>query len=161
MASPTELSQAEIDNYSIRRAIELALATEGWTTVQVFDIDDGWPEYEELVVPAAYVLLDETDTVLVPFELGSHAKRRSLFIHIFGRSNSQRVRLAEMIADRIRDIIPIYNYVTGNEESGDLDVVDYFETDNAGWRKIIQTRQTPIKERYRSLVTASLRRVAA
>lgn len=161
MTSPTELSQAEIDNYSIRHAISLTLADQGWNTVQVFDVDDGWPDYEELVVPGIYVLIDETNTVLVPYELGSHAKRRMVFVHIYAKSNSQRVRLAEMIADRIRDILPIYNYVTGNEETDDLDVVDYFETDNAGWRKIIQTRQTPVKERFRSVVTANLRRVAA
>lgn len=158
MATPTDLSQAEIDNYSIRHNIELVLAAQGWTTVQVFDVNDGWPEYEELYTPGVYVLLNESETVRVPYELGSHAKQWSVFIHIFGENDAQRVRLAETIAEMFRDIVPIYDFVDGNEANPD--VVDYFETDSAGWRKISVTKNAPVKERYRSVVRASLRRVS-
>lgn len=158
MASPTELSQAEIDSYSIRHHIETYLADNNWTTVRVFDVADGWPVYEDIWLPGVYLQLEGTDTVLVPYELGSHAKRRRVYIHIFGENDAQRVRLAESIAEMFRDIIPIYDYVDGNETSPDE--VGYFETDNAGWRKLIQTRNTPTKERFRSVVSATLRRVA-
>jgi hypothetical protein len=158
MASPTTLSQAEIDSYSIRRFIESTLAADNWTTVRVFDVADGWPVYEELYVPGVYFQLDGGDTVLVPFELGSHAKRWRVFVNIFGQNDAQRVRLAETIAEMFRDIVPIYDFVTGNEANPD--VVDHFETDNAGWRKLISTRNTPDKERWRSLVSVTLRRVA-
>ena len=161
MASPTELSQAEIDNYSIRHHIELLLAAEGWTTARVFDISDGWPEYQDLYTPGVYVLIEASDAAWVPFELGSHAKRRQAFVHIFGQNDAQRVRLAETISEMFRDIVPIYDYVTGNEEDEDLDTSDYFETDSVAWRKLITTRNTPDKEKFRTVVTATLRRVAA
>jgi hypothetical protein len=161
VASPTELSQAEIDSYSIRHHIKLLLAAEGWTTARVFDLSDGWPEYQDLYTPGVYVLVEASDAAWVPFELGSHAKRRQAFAHIFGENDAQRVRLAETISEMFRDIVPIYDYVTGNEEDEDLTASDYLETDSVAWRKLITTRNTPDKEKFRSVVTATLRRVAA
>lgn len=154
----TTLSQAEIDQGSIIHHIELQLAVKGWTTVTVKDISDGWPVYEEIVVPGVYVLVDNS-AALQPFELGSHAKRRQVFVHIFAKNDAQRTRLADHIEDMFRDIIPIYDYVTGNEVTPDI--ADYFETDSVGWRKLITTRNTPDKEKWRSVVTANLRRVVA
>lgn len=157
--TPTTLSQAEIDEYSIRHHIELVLTADGWMPpVEVFDVSDGWPVYENLYVPGVYVLVQEGEAVHVPYELGSHAKRREVFIQIFAKNDAQRVRLAEKISDMFRDIIPIYDYVTGNETTPS--VAAEFETDSVGWRKLTQTRNTPTKERWRSVVTASLRRVA-
>lgn len=158
MPDPLTLSQAEIDQYSIIHHIRTNLANLNWTTVTVSDVSDGWPVYEELQVPGVYVLVEQS-TAMQPFELGSHAKARRVFVHIFGQNDAQRTRLADTIEDIIRDIIPIYNYVDGNEDSPDIS--DYFETDEVGWRKLIQTRNTPDKERFRSVVTARLRRVVA
>ena len=79
MPNPTTLSEAEIDSYSIRHYLTLQLAAESWTTVKVFDVSNGWPVYEQLYVPGVYVLVDNS-RARIPFELGSNAKRRQIFI---------------------------------------------------------------------------------
>lgn len=163
MPDPMTLSQAEIDQYSIIHHIELQLAALNWNTVKVHDVSDGWPDYEELWVPGVYVLVGDSDALRggapIPYELGSHAKARRVFVHIYGQNDAQRTRLADTIEDIFRDIVPIYDYIDGNEVTPTI--VDHFETDDVGWRKVINTRNTPEKERFRSVVTARLRRVVA
>lgn len=155
MPDPTTLSKAEIDQYSITYHIQSGLAALDWDTVTVDQMRDGWPVYEEVRVPGVYVFV--VDSTPAGFELGSHAKQRRAFIHIFGENDAQRTRLADTIEDMIRDIIPVYNFVTGNETAPVIG--DYFATDDVGWEKIPSLTSSPEKERWRSLVTATLRRV--
>jgi hypothetical protein len=65
--------------------------------------------------------------------------------------------LAETIENMIRDIVPIYDFTTGNESSPTIG--DYFETDDVRWEKIPALSIAPEKQRWRSLVSATLRRV--
>lgn len=155
--SPTTLSDFEIDQYSLTRHIQSGLAAAGWTSVTVDQSRDGWPDYEELRVPGVYVLM-QTSTP-AGYELGSHAKQRTAFIHIFGKNDAQRTRLGESIEDMIRDVVPIFNFVTGNET--DPDFLEYFETDEVRLEKIPSLTITPDKEKWRSIVSATLRRVVA
>lgn len=158
MPDPYTLSAGEIDTYSITHYLSTQLAALNWTTVTVTDVSDGWPVYEELKVPGVYISLGDS-RAMAPFELGSDAKRRLVSVDIFGQNEPQRTRLAETIEDLFRHEIPIYNYVTGNES--DPAIADYFVTDEVGWRKLPAFTDTPAKERWRSVVSATLRRVVA
>lgn len=157
MPGPTTLSQAEIDSYSIQFYVQSGLDALGWSTVQVNQVLNGWPVYEELNVPSVLVLVGDSD--LAGWELGSHGKSRTAFFYVFGENDAQRTRLADTIQDMVRDILPIYNFATGNETSPAI--ADYFETDSVGWEKIPSTTSDPIKERWRAIVTARLRRDVA
>lgn len=161
MPDPLTLSQAEIDTYSIVHYLQSSLADLDWLTVTVTDVANGWPVYEELKVPGIYVELGDS-RAQAPFELGSLAKYRTVTVFIFGQNEPQRIRLADTIEDLFsEDAIPIYDYVTGNEDDVDLTVVDHFVTDEVGWRKLPSFNDTPDKERWRALVRAELRRVTA
>jgi hypothetical protein len=91
------------------------------------------------------------------FELGSHGKSRAIEVVIYGENDAQRVRLAETIENIIRGVVPIYSFITGNETSPTID--DYFVTDDVGWEKIPSLSITPQKQRWRSSVSATVRRV--
>lgn len=156
MPGPLDLSNAEIDQYSIQYYVQSGLDALGWT-VPVQQITDGWPVYEQIETPGVYVIVEESE--VAPFELGSHGKQRTLFAHIYGQNDAQRTRLAETLEDMIRDIVLIYDFVDGNETSPD--VLDEFVTDSVRWEKIPAISTTPDKEKWRSVVTATLRRQVA
>ena len=157
MPGPTTLSQAEIDQYSIQYYVQSGLDALGWSTVRVNQVMNGWPVYEELDVPGVYVICDASD--LAGVELGSHGKSRTAFFYIYGENDAQRSRLADTIQDMVRDTIPIYEFVDGNETTPNSS--EFFETDSVGWEKIPSTTADPKNEKYRSLVTARIRRVVA
>lgn len=157
MPGPSTLSQAEIDQYSIQFYVQSGLDALGWSTVTVNQVLDGWPVYEELSPPSVYVLCQDSD--LSGLELGSHGKSRTAFLYIYGENDAQRSRLADTIQDLVRDIIPIYNFVDGNETSPTI--TDNFETDSVGWEKIPSITADPKNQKWRAIVTARLRRVVA
>lgn len=157
MPGPTDISEGEINQYSITHFVASGLNSLGWTTVKVKQVADGWPVYEELSAPGVYILCESSD--LAGFELGSNGKSLSVFFNIYGENDAQRTRLAETIQDMVRDIVPIYNFVTGNETSPEIS--DHFVTDSVGWEKIPSLTTSPEKEKWRSLVTAELRRVVS
>lgn len=150
------LSVAEISEYSIRHYIQDRLTAWNWN-INVAPMDDGWPVYDELVLPAVAVELRSVDVAGV--ELGSHGSRLLVLVHILGDNEAQRIRLAELITkDVFRDTVPIYNFVTGNE----VDPVatgEYFITDDVGWQKLPTAYTAPDTRRWRAIVTANLRRV--
>lgn len=153
--TPTTLSDAEIDQYSATYFIQSGLSALGWDTVTVDQVRDGWPVYEEISVPSVYVELRSSTPA--GYELGNHGKERIVFFHIYGANDAQRIRLAETIENMIRDIIPIYNFTTGNEASPTIN--DYFVTDDVGWEKIPTLSILPEKSRFRAQVFSTLRRV--
>jgi hypothetical protein len=155
MFNPNTLSEAEIDQYSFTHHIASGLDALGWSTVMVNQVRDGWPEYSEIAVPGVYVSIRSSTPA--GFELGSHGKSRAVEIAIYGENDAQRIRLAETIENIIRGEVPIYNFITGNEDSPTID--DYFVTDDVGWDKIPSLSITPVKQRYRSIVSATVRRV--
>lgn len=152
--NPETLSDAEINQYSLTHFIESGLTASGWTTVTVDQARDGWPDYEELVVPGVYVYVENSE--VTGFELGSHGKTIQAFIYIYGENDAQRTRLAENIENMVRDTVPIYGFVTGNETSPI--VADYFETENVRSEKIPTLTIAPDKEKFRARVSAQLRR---
>jgi len=156
MPGPSDLSNAEIDQYSIQRYIQSGLDALGWSIV-VHQVTDGWPVYEQIETPGVYVSLEESEVAGI--ELGSHGKQRQLFVYIYGQNDAQRTRLAETLEDTIRDIVLIYDFVDGNEANPD--VVDQFQTNSVRWEKIPSITTTPDKEKWRSVVTATLRRTVA
>ncbi len=157
MPGPTELSQAEIDSYSIQLYVQSGLDALGWSTVQVLQAMEGWPVYEELVTPSVYVICEASD--LAGLELGSHGKSRTAFFYIHGQNDAQRTRLADTIQDMVRDIIPIYNFTDGNEADPTID--QFFETESVGWEKIPSTTSDPKNQKWRAVVTAVLNRDVA
>lgn len=157
MPGPLDLSNAEIDQYSIKHYVQSGLAALGWDTVFVDQVRDGWPVYEEIEVPGVYVLLENGEPA--PYELGSHGNGETAHCFIYGENDAQRTRLADTIKDFFRDTIPIFNFVDGNETSPEIN--DYFVTDSVRWEKIASTAITPDKEKWRSVVTATLRRQVA
>jgi len=159
MPGPTTLSQAEIDQYSIQYFVQSGLDSLGWTTVQVIQVMEGWPVYEDLVTPGVYVLCENSD--LAGLELGSHGKSRTAFFYIYGENDAQRTRLADTIQDMVRDIIPIYNFTDGNETSAELSSSQSFETESVGWEKIPSTTSDPKNQKWRAVVTARLSRDVA
>lgn len=156
MPGPLDLSNAEIDQYSIEYHVQSGLDALGWE-VPVHQVTEGWPVYEQIEVPGVYVIIEESE--VAPFELGSHGKQRQAFLYIYGANDAQRTRLAETLEDMVRDIMLIYDFVDGNETSPD--VLDEFVTDSVRWEKIPSIQTTPDKEKWRSVVTATLRRQVA
>lgn len=154
MPGPNVLSESEIGQYSVHHFVESGLAALGWETVFVDQIRDGWPEYAELRTPGVYVVCDDSE--VTGYELGSHGKRISARLYLYGENDSQRSRLADTLEDMIRDIIPLFDFTTGNETSPTIK--DYFETESVRWEKIPNLTTAPDKERYRALVSATLLR---
>lgn len=161
MSGPNTLSAAEIDEYSLQHHLQTQLDAAGWN-VPVTLAQDGWPVNEEIVLTdetraRVYVLVAQGR--LASYELGSHAKRRDAYIHIYADSDPIRVRLAEEITNLIRDVVPIYAFVTGNEANPS--VAAYFATDSVLWRRIPALITAPTSEKFRAVVETTLRRVDA
>lgn len=156
MPGPHELSDAEINEYSIKYHVQSGLTALGWD-VTVDLIRDGWPDNEELSVPGVYVTVNTSE--VAGYELGSHGKQIQALAYIYGANDSQRTRLADTIEDQFRDIVPIYDYIDGNEDSPDIS--GYFETDSVRWEKIPTLSIVPDKQKWRALVSAFLRRQVA
>jgi hypothetical protein len=157
MPGPSVLSEAEINSYSLAYHVQSGLAALGWDTVFVDQLTDGWPVYSELEVPGVYVFVQDS-TPSSP-ELGSHGKRVNALMYIYGQNDAQRTRLADTLEDMIRDIMPVYDFTTGNETSPTIK--DYFETESVRWEKIPNLTNAPDKEKWRSVVSALLRRQVA
>ena len=157
MFGPTQLSDAEIDQYSITHYVASGLNAAGWTTVSVDFVRDGWPDYDDLGVPGVYI--DLTDSNVAGIELGSHGKSRIVSFYVYGANDAQRNRLADSVENTVRDVIPFYDFVDGNETSPDI--AGYFLTDSVRWEKIPSVSTTPDKEKWRAVVTATLRRQVA
>lgn len=154
MPGPTELSLMEIDGYSIVYALQTGLNTSGWN-IPVDLVRERWPAADEVVTPSVWVLMDFNSTA--PWELGSNGKEREVFIHIFATNSSERDRLAEEIANLVRDIIPIYDWQDGNETNPS--VVEYFNTQGeVEFRPIRAPSNAPLSERWRAVVQATLTR---
>src|SRR5574338_316927 len=140
------LSVAEISDYSIRHYIQSRLTAWNWN-ITVIPMDDGWPDYDEVALPAVVVELRTVDVAGV--ELGSHGSRLLVLVHIFGQNDAQRTRLAELITKNVfRDTVPIFNFVTGNETDPDP-TGEYFITDDVGWSKIPTAYTAPDTRRWR------------
>lgn len=150
-------SDAEISEYSIRHHLNQRLSDFGWN-LTITPSDEGWPVYDSIVPPAIILFVREVQDAGV--ELGSDGAEYVVLTYIFGKSEAQRVRLAELIRKVFSRGVPIYNYVTGNETSPDP-TGEYLESpvDSVGWQNIPHTYDAPDAERYRSVVTATLRRI--
>ena len=148
------LSFAEIDEYSIRYYIQDRLSAWNWT-LEVKPMDDGWPEFEDVRAPGVYVDVQHRDASGV--ELGSMGSGLIVVVQIIGQNPAQRTRLAELIKGIFRDTVPIYDFVTGNEDPP-TPTGEYFITDDVGWDKVPSTYTDPDKKRWRANVTAELRR---
>lgn len=157
MPGPLDLSFSEINQYSITHYVQSGLAQLGWSTVLVDQVRDGWPVYEQIATPGVYITIDNGE--IAGFELGSHGDQLQTFVFIYGQNSAQQVRLAETIEHMFRDTIPIFDFVDGNETSPAI--TDYFVTDSVRWEKIPSFTTTPDKEKWRSVVTATLRRQVA
>jgi hypothetical protein len=153
MPGPTTLSESEISQYSISYHVNSGLTALGWN-VFVDQIRDGWPVYSELEVPGVYVLCEESE--VRGYELGSHGKQVNALFYVYGENDAQRTRLADTLEDMVRDIMPIYDFTTGNETSPTIR--DYFDTVSVRWEKVPNLTNAPDKERYRSVVSAVLLR---
>lgn len=149
------LSSSEIDEYSIVDHLKERLFALGWE-LAVLPISDGWPDYEDLVIPGVYVELSEVDVAGV--ELGSNGNRTLCLTTVFGANPAQRTRLAELIKSIFRDTIPVFSYVTGNE-ADPTPTGEYFITDSVGWRKLPSPYTASDKQQYRAIITAHLRRI--
>jgi hypothetical protein len=150
-----QLSVAEISEYSIIHYIQERLTAWNWNIV-VKPNDEGWPEYETLEPPEVYVELRTTEVAGV--ELGSHGSRFLVIVNVFGENKAQRTRLAELITKNVfRDTVPIFDFVTGNE-ADPAPTGGYFITDDVSWSSIPSAYTAPDTRRWRSTVTASLRR---
>lgn len=150
------LSVAEISEYSIRHYIQNRLTAWNWN-ITVKPSDEGWPDYETLEPPEVYVELRTTEPAGV--ELGSHGSRFLVIVNVFGANEAQRTRLAELITKNVfRDTVPIFNFITGNEDDPER-TGEYFITDDVSWTKIPSAYTAPDTRRWRSTVTATLRRV--
>ena len=150
------LSVAEVSEYSIRHYIQTRLTAWNWD-IDVKPMNDGWPDYDEIALPAVVVELRSVDVAGV--ELGSHGSRLLVLVHIFGENEAQRTRLAELITKNVfRDTVPIYDFITGNE-TDPVATGEYFLTDDVGWSKVPTAYTAPDTRRWRATVTANLRRV--
>lgn len=149
------LSNAEIDEYSIRYYIQNRLSAWNWR-INVKPMYEGWPDFEEVDVPGVYV--DVRSRSVAGVELGSNGSDLLAIIQIFAQNPAQQTRLAELIEDIFRDTVPIYDYVTGNE-TDPLATGEYFITDDVGWEKIPSAYTGSDKQRWRAQVTAELRRI--
>lgn len=153
--STRELSYAEIDEYSIRYYIQQRLNALNWT-IDIKPMYEGWPDYEDVVTPGIYVEMRRRRVSGV--ELGSHGSSILTIVEIFTKNPAQRTRLAELVEDVFRDTVPVFDYVTGNE-TNPSPTGEYFITDDVGWEKIPSVYNGPDTQRWRAVVTASLRRV--
>lgn len=154
MRGPEELSLIEIDGYSVVKTVQSGLDAAGWD-IPVDLVRDRWPTSDELVAPSVWVLMDFSRTA--PWELGTHGKEREVFIHVYATNNSERDRLAEGIADLIRDIIPIYDWQDGNEVNPT--VTQYFNTEGeVEFRPVRAITTAPKEEQWRAVVQATLSR---
>lgn len=154
MAGPTELALLEKDKYSVKHNLQISLDALGWN-VPVEIVKEDWPDLEDLHPPCVWVLMDFSRTA--PWELGSNGKDRETFIHVYATNDSERDRLAETICDLVRDIIPIYDWQDGNEDSPA--VLEYFNTvGDVEFRPIRAPATAPREEKWRAVVQATLSR---
>jgi hypothetical protein len=149
------LSAAEVDDYSIRYYIQKRLNAWNWT-VAVKDMDEGWPDFDEVALPGVYVDVNRSRDV-AGVELGSNGSRLLVVTQIIGQNPAQRTRLAELVEDIFRDTVPIYSFVTGNE-TDPTPTEGYFITDDVGWQKVPSVYTGSDNQRYRANVNAVLRR---
>lgn len=150
-----QLGVDEISEYSIRHYIQNRLNAWNWD-IEVKPTDEGWPEYETLMPPEVYVEIRTTEVAGV--ELGSHGNRYLVIVNVFGVNEAQRTRLAELIRKVFRDTVPIFDFVTGNETDPEP-TGEYFITDDVSTTKIPSVHTAPDTRRWRSSITASIRRV--
>lgn len=153
MPGPSELTNVEIDRYSLVKALQDQLTADGWT-VPVELAKDDWPVGVTIQVPGIYVLFDTNENA--GFELGAFGVRRNVFVHIFGSNDADRYRIAEAVMGYFRKTIPIYDYVTGNE--GNPAPVGFLDTEDVDYRPIRPLTTTPDAERWRIVVHATLLR---
>lgn len=153
MAGPAELSNVEIDRYSLNKAITDDLVGLGFL-VHVEIAQDNWPVGAVIQVPGVYILTDTNENT--GFELGAYGIRREVFIHIYGKNDADRYRMAEAMVRLFRKNIPIYDYVTGNE--ADPLPVGFLDTEDVDYRPIRPLTTTPDAERWRIVVHATLLR---
>lgn len=149
------LSNAEIDEYSIRHYIQDRLSAWNWR-VNVKPMYEGWPDFEEVDFPGVYVDVRSRDVTGI--ELGSNGSELLVLVQIIAENSAQQTRLAELIKNIFRDTVPIYNYVTGNE-TDPSPTGEHFITDDVGWEKIPSAYTGPDRQRWRAQVTAELRRI--
>lgn len=149
------LSYAEIDEYSVRHYIQNRLSAWNWQ-IEVNPMYEGWPDFEEVDAPGVYV--DVRSRSVAGVELGSNGSELLVIVQVFGQNPAQQTRLAELIEDIFRDVVPIYDYVTGNETEPSP-TGEYFITDSVGWEKIPSAYTGSDKQRWRAQVTAELRRI--
>lgn len=156
MPGPTTLSNAEIDIYSVRLAIQSGLNAAGWTQPHVKLMQNGWPTAMQIQPNDIFVTF--ADSTVTGVELGSNGKSRELFVYIFGKTPAFRDRLAEEITNLIRDDgLSIFAFVDGTEATPA--VVDHMTADDVRWRTVPMPSSAPEIERYRSVVIATLRRI--
>lgn len=148
-------STDEISEYSVRYYLTNRLQDFN-VHIPVQQMNDGWPDYESVSIPSIYLWLGDTQDEGV--ELGSDGSQYIINLYIFARNDAQRTRLGFLMKDIFRKTIPIYNYVTGNEENPEP-TGEYFVTDEVGWQKIPHVYNAPDAERWRAVATATLRRI--
>jgi len=153
MAGPSTLSGAEIDRYSVVKALTDALIADGWD-VDVQLAQDDWPVGVEINPPQVFVLFGPSENA--GFEIGSFGLRHDLFMHIYGKNDADRVRLAEAIKDLFRKNIPIYAYVDGTEANPAQ--VGFLDTEDVDYRPVQVPSTTPDTERWRMVVHATVLR---
>lgn len=154
MIGPTELSNIEIDRYSIRKRITDELVAAGWTDTFIDLVDDNWPVGASIVVPGIYIQTDDNENA--GYELGTDGRRLEVFVNIYGANDADRWRLSEALMSIFRRLIPIYEYVDGSEL--DPPQVGYLDTEDVDYRPIKSLATTPDAERWRSVVHATLLR---
>lgn len=145
-----ELSEYSIRKYFMDRLPDFNIHT------PIFPVNEGWPDYETLQVPSIGIWVGESN--LSGVELGSSGRQYPVILYIFAKNDAERTRLGDLIVDIFEKTIPVYNFVTGNEENPQP-TEEYFITDEAGWRKIPHIYNAPDAEKYRALATAIVRRV--
>lgn len=161
MPGPSSLSAAEVDLYSIRLCVQSGLAADGWTGAKSVPIklaQNGWPKPEDITLPSVYVAFGPSDVAGV--EMGSHGKARDVRLHIYGNSDPMATRLAEEIVNLFRDDqVSILQFTSGSEVSPPS--VGRYEVDEAGWRPVPMPASATDVDKWRALVSVTLRRIDA
>lgn len=158
MPGPTSLSNAEVDQSSIRLCVQSGLAAAGWTTVPVKLTTNGWPAAKEITPPVIFV--DFGDSKVAGIELGSHGKERDVRLYVFATSEPMKIRLAEEVTNLFRDDkVSILNFVTGRETAPAS--VGRYEVDEVGWRSTPMPSTAVDVDKWRATVSATVRRVDA
>lgn len=158
MAGPTSLSAAEIDLYSVRLCVQSGLAANGWTgtaAVPVKLASNGWPTADEITLPSIYVGFGDQEVAGI--ELGSHGKARDVDVYIYGKSDPQRMRLAEEVTNLFRDgQVSILDF--SNLDNPSPASVDRYTIDEVGWRPVPMPSSAVDVDKWRAIVEVRLRR---